>query len=63
MKIGLLIVHGDNEHPCIQQDDGTCSMGCPNYCRSDGFTYSEAIILGLPYEECACAVNSLTPSE
>jgi len=58
MQIGLLIVNGTFEHPCIRKDSGECATCCPNYCTPDGYTYREAVILGIPRDNCSCAIPS-----
>lgn len=56
MKFGLIIKHGSFEHPCTKEDDGRCSLACPNYCTPDGYPARDASILGLSLEKLSCAV-------
>jgi hypothetical protein len=60
MIIGVLITNGNNEHPCIKEDDGSCALCCPNFCNKDGFNFHEASVLHLHPDKSdfKCAVTT-----
>jgi len=57
MKHDLWVLHGSSEHPCITEDDGTCSTACPNRIRKDGYRPLEAAILHLHPQKLYCAIG------
>lgn len=57
MNHDLWVLHGSSEYPCITEDDGTCSLACPNRTRKDGFRPSEAAILHLRPQKLHCAIG------
>lgn len=57
MKAQIIILHGDNEHGCIQEDNGTCSSCCPCLCTPEGYTHREARILGRSTKGVKCAIG------
>ena len=57
MRTVIVLLHGDNEHECIKEDDGRCSLICPNNCTEDMYLVKEAVLLGLPYDKLHCAIG------
>ena len=58
MKSKIVIIDGINEFECLQNDDGSCSMACPQRVSGrDGMLLSELCKLGLHIKDPYCAIG------
>jgi hypothetical protein len=57
MNIRTVIINGNNEHPCWQDDNGKCLMACPCRVTFEGHLVQDASLLGRPTEPNRCAIG------
>jgi hypothetical protein len=57
MKRRIIILHGDNEHVCIRNDDETCSSVCPCRVNKEGLLAKELIAFPQASKELHCAIR------